>query len=99
MASLCSTCEQLDGLGTMVILAMSAVGGSMVPRFVMPAYMQPLGLFTINGWAYDGFVALIRHEGFAGIWLSCLVLICIASACATTGSIILARRLRRGPGI
>ncbi len=98
MASLCSTCEQLDGLGTMVILAMSAVGGSMVPRFVMPAYMQSFGLFTINGWAYDGFVALIRHEGFAGIWPSCLVLTGIATACATTGSIILARRLRGGPG-
>jgi ABC-2 type transport system permease protein len=98
MASLCSTCEQLDGLGTMVILAMSAVGGSMIPRFVMPAYMQSLGLFTINGWAYDGFVALIRHEGLAGIWPSCLVLTCIAAACATVGSIILTKRLRRGPG-
>lgn len=98
MASLCSTCDQLDGLGTMVILAMSAIGGSMVPRFVMPAYMQPLGLFTINGWAYDGFIALIRNEGFAGIWLPCLVLVLVATGCATLGSILLTRRLRAGPG-
>lgn len=98
MASLCSTSEQLDSLGTMVILAMSAVGGSMVPRFVMPPFMQNMGLFTINGWSYDGFIALIRNEGLAGAWLPCLVLVCIAAACATAGSAILTRRLRAGPG-
>ncbi|MBN2562727.1 MAG: ABC transporter permease [Phycisphaerae bacterium] len=108
MASLCRTSEQLDGIGTTVILAMSAIGGSMVPRFVMPSWMQPIGLFTINGWSYDGFIALIRNEGFGldalvhhdgirGIWLPCLVLLFVATACATAGSLILARRLRAGP--
>ncbi len=98
MASLCRTGEQLDGIGTTVILAMSAVGGSMVPRFIMPPFMQKLGLFTINGWAYDGFIALFRNEGFAGIAPICLVLVLIAAACDIVGSILLARRLRAGPG-
>jgi ABC-2 type transport system permease protein len=109
LGSLCRTTQQLDSIGTIVILAMSAIGGSMVPRFVMPPFMQKMGLFTINGWSYDGFIALIRNEGFGlralmsggdvqGIWLPCLVLILIAAGCASTGSILLTRRLRAGPG-
>jgi ABC-2 type transport system permease protein len=34
---------------------MSALGGSMVPRFIMPRFMDTVGLFTFNGWAMDGF--------------------------------------------
>jgi len=98
MASLCRTGEQLDGIGTTVILAMSAIGGSMVPRFVMPLWMQKAGMFTINGWSYDGFISLVRNEGFAGILPKCAVLLAVAVACAATGSIVLARRLRAGPG-
>jgi ABC-2 type transport system permease protein len=94
MAALCRTSEQLDGLGMMVILAMSAVGGSMVPRFVMPEFMQKLGVFTINGWAHDGFIALIRNEGWHGILVPGLVLLTTAAVFATTGSIALSRRLR-----
>lgn len=97
LAAFCRTGEQLDAFGTMIILAMSAVGGSMVPRFVMPQYMQSLGLFTINGWSYDGFIALIRNEGLAGIAIPCLVLVGIAAGCATVGSIVLTRRLREQP--
>ncbi|MFH1417012.1 MAG: ABC transporter permease [Planctomycetota bacterium] len=108
MASVCKTGEHLDAIGTTTILAMSAIGGSMVPRFIMPAWMQPLGLFTINGWSYDGFISLVRNEGFglatllndgeiSGIWMPCLVLTLVAAGCATIGSIFLARRLRAGP--
>jgi ABC-type multidrug transport system permease subunit len=34
---------------------MSAIGGSMFPRFLMPDAMQKAGLWTINAWAIDGF--------------------------------------------
>jgi ABC-2 type transport system permease protein len=97
LAAFCRTSEQLDAFGTMIILAMSAIGGSMVPRFVMPHYMQPFGMFTINGWSYDGFIALIRNEGFTGIMVPCLVLVGIATACAVAGSILLTRRLTQQP--
>ena len=98
LASFCRTGEQLDAIGTTVILAMSAIGGSMVPRFIMPAFMVKMGSFTINGWSYDGFIALIRNEGFAGIAPSCLVLLGVAATCATVGSVLLARRFRTGSG-
>lgn len=105
LASLCRTAEQLDAIGTTVILAMGAIGGSMVPRFIMPPFMQKLGLLTINGWAYDGFIALIRNEGFgltalfrdgecSGILLPGIVLLLVGVLSSTAGSILLTRRLR-----
>ncbi len=97
LGSLCQTSQQLDSIGTIVILAMSAVGGSMVPRFVMPPFMQKLGLFTINGWSYDGFIALIRAEGLPGILDECGVLAGIAAGCLMVGSVFLSRRLRAAP--
>ena len=80
----------------MVILAMSAIGGSMVPRFVMPLFMQKLGLFTINGWANDGFIALIRAEGIPGIVTECAVLMGVTVVGIGVGSLLLTRRLRAG---
>lgn len=88
------TYEQLDSIGTMVNLAMSAIGGSMVPRWIMPDFMQKLGLLTINGWSYDGFIALIRNEGFAGTLPKAAVLIGMAVAFASVGCTVLTRRLR-----
>lgn len=58
IASLCRTRGQLDGMSTIVILIMSAVGGSMVPRMFMPDFMKTVGKFTFNGQALDGFLAV-----------------------------------------
>jgi ABC-2 type transport system permease protein len=56
LATLCTTRAQLGAISTIVILIMSALGGSMVPRFVMPSFMNTTALFTFNGWALDGFL-------------------------------------------
>ena len=98
MGAYCRTAEQLDAIGTVIILAMSAVGGSMVPRWIMPEWMLPYGKLTINGWAYDGFIALVRNEGLRGILNESAVLVAIAVACAILGSVIMSRRLRFAPG-
>ena len=62
LAALCRSRSQLSGLSTVVILIMSAVGGSMVPRFIMPAAMETLGRFTFNGWAMDAFLGVFWHD-------------------------------------
>jgi len=98
MGAYCRTAEQLDAIGTVIILAMSAVGGSMVPRWIMPEWMLPWGKLTINGWAYDGFIALVRNEGLRGILEESLVLTAIAIGCAILGSVLMSRRLRFEPG-
>ena len=62
LATLCRTRAQLGGISTVVILIMSALGGSMVPRFVMPAFMDTTALFTFNGWALDGFLKVFWFD-------------------------------------
>lgn len=62
LASACQTRAQLGALSTLLILTMSAVGGSMFPRFLMPAAMQKAGLFTINAWAIDGFTKVFWRD-------------------------------------
>jgi len=55
LATACRTRGQLAGISTIVILMMSAVGGSMFPRFMMSEKLQNIGLGTFNGWALDGY--------------------------------------------
>jgi linearmycin/streptolysin S transport system permease protein len=55
MATICKTERQVGSLSTLVVLGMSALGGSMVPTIIMPAFIQNIGKFTINHWAMKGF--------------------------------------------
>jgi len=62
LATACKTRAQLNGISRVVILVMSALGGSMVPRFVMPKFMDTAALFTFNGWALDGFLKIFWYN-------------------------------------
>jgi ABC-2 type transport system permease protein len=62
LASLCRTRAQLGGISTLVILVMSALGGSMFPRFLMTPGMQKAGLLTFNAWALDGYIKVFWRE-------------------------------------
>jgi ABC-2 type transport system permease protein len=91
LASVCRTRAQLGALSTLVILVMSAIGGSMFPRFLMPEAMQKAGLLTINAWAIDGFTKVFwRDEPVSHLWPQVLVLVGIAVALFA-----IARRLAR----
>jgi ABC-type multidrug transport system permease subunit len=62
LATACRTRQQLGGTSSIIILIMSALGGSMVPRFIMPKFMETITLFTINGWALDGFLKVFWYD-------------------------------------
>jgi ABC-2 type transport system permease protein len=55
LAVVCRSRSQLNGVSIVLILTMSALGGSMVPRYIMSAEMQRWGQMTFNAWALDGF--------------------------------------------
>jgi ABC-2 type transport system permease protein len=86
--------EQLNGFGSVVVLGMSAIGGSMIPRMFMPDWLKQVGFLTINGWAYDGFMDLVTGRGFAAMALELFVLLAAGIVLATIGSILLSGRLR-----
>ena len=62
LATACRSRAQLSGTSTVVVLLMSAMGGSMVPRFLMPDFMDVTALFTLNGWALDGFLKVFWYD-------------------------------------
>ncbi len=75
LGTACRSEGQLRGISTIVILVMSAVGGSMFPRFLMPEGMQKLGLATFNGWAIDGYQKIFHHgQTVLTLWPQVLVL-------------------------
>ena len=76
LAALCRSRAQLSGVSTVVILVMSALGGSMVPRFMMPPFMETASRFTFNGWALDGYLQVFWYaDPEAGVLGSLLALL------------------------
>ena len=91
LASICHTRAQLGAVSTLFILVMSAVGGSMFPRFLMPIAMQKAGLFTINAWAIDGFTKVFwRDLPVSALWPQVAMLLGIG-----TTLFLIARRIAR----
>ena len=76
LATLCRSRQQLAGISTILILAMSAVGGSMFPRFLMSETMQKIGLITFNAWALDGYLKVFWREApLTALWPQAAVLL------------------------
>jgi len=79
----------IGGVGN--ILA-AALGGIMVPRFVMPAAMQAAANLSPMAWALDGFHAVMLRQGTAAdIALPCAKLLALA-AVLFAGALWLQRR-------
>ena len=76
LATLARTRAQLSGFSTILILTMSALGGSMFPRFLMTEGMQKVGLLTFNAWALDGYLKVFwRNAPLWQLWPQVLVLV------------------------
>lgn len=89
LATSCKSRAQLNGLSAVLVLVMSALGGSMFPRFLMPEQLQRIGLLTFNAWALDGFHKVFWYQaGPLDLWPQVTVLIVL-----TLAFLFLARRL------
>ena len=55
LASFAKSRKQVQSLSTLIILIMSAIGGSMVPIFIMPEFMQKIAVVSVNYWGIQGF--------------------------------------------
>jgi ABC-2 type transport system permease protein len=84
MASLCRTEAQAQGVATLIILGLCAVGGAMVPLFMLPEFVQDtLAPLTPVYWAMDGCFAVLwsdggvagvlRHVGMLLVWVAVLM--------------------------
>lgn len=55
IASFARSRQQVQGFSTLIVLSMSAIGGSMMPLTLMPSFMQKIAVFTVNYWGIQCF--------------------------------------------
>ncbi len=80
VAALARTEAQVGSLTVLLLLSLSALGGCFVPRFVMPEWLQRVGLITPHAWALDAYQDLfVRGYGLAEVWPKAGVLLGFAA--------------------
>jgi len=80
VAALGKTEPQVNALSVLLAITLSALGGMMVPTFIMPDLMKTLSLFTPHAWALAGYHdVIIRGLGVKDVLTEMLVLFGFAS--------------------
>jgi ABC-2 type transport system permease protein len=75
VAALGRTESQVDTLSVLLAVSLSALGGMMVPVFVMPKIMQKIALVTPHAWALQGYHdAIVRGLGAGAVLTEAAVL-------------------------
>ncbi|MEL6372868.1 MAG: ABC transporter permease [Pseudomonadota bacterium] len=67
--TLCRSPQQAHQTGQMLVIVLSALGGAMVPRFLMPPAIQDLGWLTPHTWALEAYSSIFwRGDGIEHLW-------------------------------
>ena len=66
LAGMARTHAQASLLGPMVNLLMAALGGIMVPTFIMPPVMQTLAAWSPMNWGLEGLLTVVLRNGSVG---------------------------------
>lgn len=78
LATMCNSRAQLNWVSVVLVLGMSALGGSMVPRYLMSERIREVGLLTFNAWALDGYNKIFwRNLPLQSLWPQLAVLLMI----------------------
>jgi ABC-2 type transport system permease protein len=63
IASISRTTEQATTIGGVLNIIFGALGGLMVPKFVMPGFMQDLANMSPMSWGLEGFLDVFLRNG------------------------------------
>jgi len=86
------TTEQATVLGGAGSIVLGAIGGIMVPKFLMPASMQTLAWLSPMAWGLEGFLdVLLRQGGVVEILPEAAVLVGFGIAALSAASFLLKR--------
>lgn len=96
LASLCNSRAQLSAVSTVLILSMSAMGGSMIPRFAMSDRMKEVGKWSFNAWALDGFQKVFWFQSPLSSLQMEVTMLLGSAALLGTATWLLSSRWKRG---
>ncbi len=86
------TTEQATTLGGAGNIILAAIGGIMVPSFMMPAVMQKIGAFSPMSWGLEGFLdVFLRNGDLNFVWPKVLGLSLFGAVLLVIASILMAR--------
>jgi ABC-2 type transport system permease protein len=86
IAAVAKTVRAVSGVAQIIIQAMAAVGGSFIPVAQFPTWMQPLHYASVNGWAIDGILAVMRGSGAVAVLPNVAALLVMAGVFFAVGS-------------
>jgi ABC-2 type transport system permease protein len=92
IASVARTTEQATTMGGVLNIIFGALGGIMVPKFVMPGFMQDLAIASPMSWGLEGFLDIFLRNGSASDVLSESLSLFIFGAVMLMLTMILLRR-------
>ncbi len=92
IASVAGTTEQATTIGGVLNIIFGALGGIMVPKFVMPGFMQDLAIFSPMSWGLEGFLEIFLRNGSASDVLPESLSLCILGGVMLMLTMILLRR-------
>jgi ABC-2 type transport system permease protein len=95
LCALCRTRQQAQTLSSFLILIVSALGGSMIPRYLMPRWLQDISILTPNAWAIEAYQDLLWRESDGGKILLYVAMLLGFGLAATTVAWVFLLRERR----
>lgn len=63
IATIVRTTEQATTVGGVINLLLAAIGGIMVPVYVMPDFMQRTAAYSPMNWGLEGFLTILLRDG------------------------------------
>lgn len=94
IAAFARTEEQAAGLQIVIVISMSAIGGAMVPSFLIPEVVRTVAMITPVHWAMQGFTDIFwRQQGMEGILAECGILLMMAVILMGVSALAFRRRL------
>lgn len=83
IANIAKTTEEATAIGGITNIIFAALGGIMVPKVVMPEFMQDITIFSPMSWGLESFLEVLVHGGSLGdiynylLWLLLFGLLCL----------------------
>lgn len=100
ISSVAKTTEQATTVSGIMHVIFAAIGGIMVPTFVMPEFMQKLSVISPMSWGLEGFLDIfLRHGGVGDVLTKSLALILFGFIMLVITVIVLKNQFERGHSV